>query len=169
MMNNYEPAYVVGTTYHKLNKDKNSGNAWGDWDPKKFTVEDSAFGFVVMKNGATIILQSSWALNTTEVREAVTTLCGTKAGADMTAEGSLLINGVRNGRQYVTTPDLKAGGVAFYEGGSVKPEDLEAHTFADAIRGKGKLCVLPEQAAAVTRILEGIYISARTGTVYNFD
>jgi predicted dehydrogenase len=55
MMDNYEPAYVVGTTYHKLNKDKKTGNAWGDWDPKKFTVEDSAFGFIVMKNGATVV------------------------------------------------------------------------------------------------------------------
>jgi predicted dehydrogenase len=169
MMDNYEPSYVVGTTYHKLNKDKNTGNAWGDWDPKKFTVEDSAFGFVVMKNGATILLQSSWALNTTEVREAVTTLCGTKAGADMTADGKLLLNGVKNGRQYVTTPDLNAGGVAFYSGGSTKPEDLEAQTFANAIRGKGKLYVLPEQAAVVTRILEGIYISAKTGKQYTFE
>ena len=171
MMDNYEPLYAVGTTYHKLNKDKNTGNAWGDWDPKKFTVEDSAFGFIVMKNGATIILQSSWALNTTEVRESVTTLCGTKGGADMPEAGSLIINGVKNGRQYTLTPNVKTGGVAFYDGVSVKPEDLEAQTFASAIRGKGKLYVLPEQAAAVTRILEGIYISAKTGKqhFYNQD
>ena len=51
----------------------------GDWDPEKFTVEDSAFGFVVMENGTTIILESSWALNTLDVGEAKTTLCGTKA------------------------------------------------------------------------------------------
>jgi predicted dehydrogenase len=169
MMNNYEPAYAVGTTYHKLNNDKNTGNAWGDWDPKKFTVEDSAFGFVVMKNGATIILQSSWALNITEVREAVTTLCGTKAGADMPGEGSLTINGVRNGRQYVLKPDFAAGGVAFYGGESLKDTDREARTFADAIRGKGKLYVLPEQAAVVTKILEGIYNSAKTGKPHYFD
>jgi predicted dehydrogenase len=169
MMNNYEPAYAVGTVYHKLNNDKNTGNAWGDWDPKKFTVEDSAFGFVVMKNGATIILQSSWALNTTEVREAVTTLCGTKAGADMPQSGTLTINGVRNGRQYVLTPDLKAGGVAFYDGAAVKDSDLEAQTFSRAIRGKGKLYVLPEQAAAVTKILEGIYQSAKSGKPHYFD
>jgi predicted dehydrogenase len=168
MMDNYEPAYAVGTTYHKLNKDKKTGNAWGDWDPKKFTVEDSAFGFIVMKNGATIILQSSWALNTTEVREAVTSLCGTKAGADMPEAGKLIINGVKNGRQYTLTPDLRAGGVAFYAGSSSKPEDIEAQTFAEAIRGKGKLYVLPEQAAAVTRILEGIYISAKTGKPHYF-
>ena len=168
MMNNYEPAYVVGTTYHKLNNDKNTGNAWGDWDPKKFTVEDSAFGFVVMKNGATIIIQSSWALNSLEVREAVTTLCGTKAGADMPEPGKLVFNGIRNGKQYSLHPSLGVGGVDFYAGDAEKPEDLEAQTFANAIRGKGKLYVLPEQAAVVTRILEGIYISAKTGKPYNF-
>jgi predicted dehydrogenase len=169
MMNNYEPAYAVGVTYHKLNNDKKTGNAWGDWDPKKFTVEDSAFGFVVMKNGATVILRSSWALNITEVREASTTLCGTKAGADMLADGTLLINGVRNGRQYTLQPDLNAGGVAFYDGASAKPEDIEAQCFAAAIKGKGKLYVLPEQAAVVTRILEGIYISAKSGKPYYFE
>jgi predicted dehydrogenase len=158
----------VGTTYHKLNKDKKAGNAWGDWDPKKFTLEDSAFGFIVMKNGATIILQSSWALNTTEVREAVTTLCGTKAGADMPQGGSLIINGVKNGRQYTLSPALEAGGVAFYDGSAEKPEDLEAQTFARAVRGQGKLYVQPEEAAGVTRILEGIYDSANTGKPHYF-
>jgi predicted dehydrogenase len=167
MMNNYEPAYAVGTTYHKLNKDKKAGNAWGDWDPKKFTVEDSAFGFIVMKNGATIILQSSWALNTTEVREAVTTLCGTKAGADMPKAGNLVINGVKNGRQYTLSP-AEGGAAAFYEGQTVKDTDLEAQTFARAIRGQGKLYVQPEEAAAVTQILEGIYDSARTGKPHYF-
>ncbi|GHV38425.1 oxidoreductase [Spirochaetia bacterium] len=169
MMNNYEPAYAVGTVYHKLNKDKKTGNAWGDWDPKKFTVEDSAFGFIVMKNGATIILQSSWALNITEVREAVTTLCGTKAGADMPQAGSLTINGVRNNRQYVLTPDLQAGGVAFYSGAALEDSDMEAQNFAKAIQGKGKLYVQGEEAAVVTRILEGIYDSAKTGKPHYFN
>jgi predicted dehydrogenase len=169
MMNNYEPAYAVGTVYHKLNKDKEAGNPWGDWDTKKFTVEDSAFGFIVMKNGATIILQSSWALNTTEVREAVTTLCGTKAGADMPQEGELVINGVKNNRQYVLSPALKAGSVAFFNGDIEKPSDLEAQCFAKAIRGSGKLYVQPEEAAVVTMILEGIYDSAKTGKPHYFN
>ncbi|MDR3249101.1 MAG: Gfo/Idh/MocA family oxidoreductase [Treponema sp.] len=169
MMNNYEPAYAVGTTYHKLNKDKKTGNAWGDWDPKKFTVEDSAFGFIVMKNGATIMLLSSWALNTTEVREAVTTLCGTKAGADMPSSGNLVINGVKNGRQYTLNPASGTGGVAFYEGKTEKDSDLEAQTFAKALRGQGKLYVQPEEAAVVTQILEGIYNSAKTGKPHYFE
>ena len=53
----------MGSTFHKLGQQENAANAWGSWDPKQFNVEDSAFGFIKMKNGATIILESSWALN----------------------------------------------------------------------------------------------------------
>jgi predicted dehydrogenase len=166
MMNNYEPEYAVGTVYHKLNKDRNTGNAWGDWNIKEFTAEDSAFGFVVMKNGATIIIESSWALNITGEREAVTTLCGTKGGADM--YGGLTLNGVRNGRPYTLVPALQSGGVAFYSGDNEKPEVIEARVFRDAILGKGKLFVLPDQALVVTKILEGIYKSAASGKPHYF-
>lgn len=169
MMDNYEPAYAVGTSYHKLNRDTDTGNAWGDWDPDKFTVEDSAFGFVVMKNGATISVEASWALNILDPEEAVTTLCGTKGGADMPAQGKVRLNGIKNGRQYVLTPDLAAGGVAFYEGASSKPDDIEARTFIGAVLGKNDIYVKPEQAATVTRILEGIYTSAKTGKPYYFE
>lgn len=161
MMDNYKPKYAVGTVYHKLNDQKNTGNAWGDWKCEEFTVEDSAFGFVVMENGATILLESSWALNSLEVREAATLLCGTEAGADMF--DGLRINGVKNGRQYVTTPDLNAGSVAFFEGASDKPEVLEQLTFINAVLGKNELIVKPEQALVVTQILEAIYESAKTG------
>jgi predicted dehydrogenase len=168
-MNNYEPHYAVGTVYHKLNKDKYTGNAWGDWDTKAFTAEDSAFGFIVMKNGATIILESSWALNISDEREAVTTLCGTKGGASMPLKGELVLNGVKNGKPYNLTPLLGPGGVAFYKGESETESEKEARIFRDAIRGKGKLNVLPEQALVVTRILEGIYKSAASGKPYYFD
>lgn len=67
MMDNYEVKSVKGSTFRKLAEQKDTGNPWGDWDPNEFTVEDSAFGFIEMKNGATIILESSWALNTLDV------------------------------------------------------------------------------------------------------
>ena len=78
MMDNYKPKMVVGTTFEKLKNQKDCGNAWGDWDPKKFTVEDAAFGFIVMENGATIMLESSWALNIRNPKEAITMICGTE-------------------------------------------------------------------------------------------
>ena len=35
-MNNYKPKMVVGTKYKKLGDQKNTANAWGDWDPEKY-------------------------------------------------------------------------------------------------------------------------------------
>jgi predicted dehydrogenase len=152
---------VTGAVYKKLGSRADCGNAWGSWDPKTFTVEDSAFGFITMEDGATIILESSWALNTLDTGEAITTLCGTKAGADM-KEG-LRINGDDFDRLYVKKPDLSAGGAAFYEGHSTKPEIIEQQVFFDAIRKGTPLTVLPEQALVVTQILEAIYSSANSG------
>ncbi len=170
-MNNYEPAYCVGKTFHKLNKQTETGNSWGDWDTERFTAEDSAFGFVVMKNGAVINLRSSWALNYAEPKEAITVLCGTKAGADMLeGAGTLRINGVKAGRQYIAKPDFSAGAVDFFDGSAGNtPADLEAATFLGAVLGKGELYVKAEQAAIVTAILEGIYESDKTGAPYYFD
>ncbi|MBQ3002616.1 MAG: Gfo/Idh/MocA family oxidoreductase [Clostridia bacterium] len=167
-MDNYKPKYCVGTVYHKLGEKFPTGNAWGDWKSGELTVEDSAFGFIVMENGATVVLESSWALNSLDVREAVTTLCGTDGGADM--EGGVRINGIRNGRQYVLKPDLSAGGVAFYDGaGAASPQDREARLWLNAVINDTDPFVLPEQALVVSRILEGIYISAKTGEPYYFN
>ena len=168
MMDNYEPAYCVGKTFHKLNKNTETGNAWGDWDVDRFTAEDSAFGFIVMKNGAVIYLKSSWALNMADPKEAITTICGDKAGADML--DGLRINGVKNGRQYIMKPNFSTGGVAFFDGaGGKEPADYEAANFSAAILDGQELNVKPEQAAVVTRILEGIYKSQQTGKPYYFD
>ena len=166
MMNNYEPAIVMGSTYKKMRDQKETANAFGDWKPEEFTTEDSAFGFIKMKNGATIILESSWALNVAESGEAKTTICGTKAGADM--NGGLRINGVEFNRQYVKTYDLKAGGVAFYDGESVSPGDMEARQWIDSVVNGTELVVKPEQAIVVTQILEAIYTSAKTGKPVEF-
>lgn len=167
LIDNYKPRYCVGTAYHKLNRQTDTANAWGDWDPEKFTVEDSAFGFIVMENGATVVLESSWALNTLEVREAKTQFSGTLAGAD-NWDGAR-INGVRMGKQYKLIPDLNAGGVAFYDGASCQPHELEQKQWIRAILDGTKPTVLPEQAYVVTQILEGIYESAKSGKPYYFN
>lgn len=169
MMDNYQPLYVAGTAFRKLYKDKETANLWGDWDSEKFTVEDSAFGFVVMKNGATIILESSWALNSVNVKEAVIELCGTKAGAEMIYGGELRLNGVKNNEMYSAIYNFKQGGVAFSTEITYNESEEEAKTFINAILGKGKLYTLPEEASVVTRILEGIYISSQQKKPYYFD
>lgn len=161
MLDNYKPKVVLGTSYHKLSQRENAANAWGPWDPAKFTVEDSAFGMVVMENGATIMLESSWALNTLEVDEAKCSLSGTEGGADM--KDGLRINGEKHSRLYTTNVDLNAGGVAFYDGNSEKDADLEMRMWIKAIDEDTDPVVTPEQAFVVSQILEAIYESSKTG------
>ncbi len=168
-MNNYKPKYCVGTTYHKLNNQTESANVFGQWKPEEFTVEDSAFGFIVMENGATIVLESSWAINMTETKEACTTICGTEAGAKMIDQGVLEINGVKHNTMYETRPNLDGKGVAFYDAGSYSAGDEEARQWVQAILNGTQPTVLPEQAYCVTQILEGIYESAKTGKPFYFE
>ncbi len=167
MMDNYKPKSVKGSVFKKLGDQTETGNAWGDWDPKEYTVEDSAFGFITMENGATIVLESSWALNTLDVKEAKCTLCGTLAGADM--NDGLTVNRVKYNKQTEEKPNLDAGGVAFYDGATMQPQDVEARQWIDAILNDTMPTVLPEQAIVVTRILEAIYESAKTGKEVIFN
>lgn len=167
MMDNYKPMSVMGSVYKKLGHRKDSANAWGPWDPEKFTVEDSAFGYITMQNGASIMLESSWALNSLQTGEAKTTLCGTEAGADM-LEG-LRINGEKYGKLYVTKPGLDMAGVDFYESDKDSPADREARAWIDSILEDKDVSVKPEQAYVVTQLLEAIYESAGTGKAIYFN
>ncbi|BCJ97562.1 Gfo/Idh/MocA family protein [Anaerocolumna chitinilytica] len=167
LMNNYEPKMVVGTKYKKVNNPE-CGNPWGGWKEGENTMEDSAFGFIVMKNGATIILESSWALNTIEpIPEGSTVLCGTDAGAQI--KGGVTINKGEFNRLVEIKPDLSSGGVAFYEGISDNPAEVEARRWIDAVKNDTEVVVKPEQACVVSEILEAIYTSAKTGQPVYFD
>lgn len=167
MMDNYKPKVVLGTSYRKLAEKENAANAWGPWDPKEYTVEDSAFGMITMENGATIMLESSWAINMLQTGEAKCTLCGTEGGADMW--NGLTINGEQHSRLYNNTIQLEAGGVDFYDGTADKAEDLEARLWIEAIEQNLDPVVTPEQACVVSEILEAIYESAKTGKAIYFD
>ena len=161
MMDNYEPESVMGSTFHKLGKQENAANAWGSWDPKQFKVEDSAFGFIKMKNGATIILESSWALNSLEVDEAKCSLSGTQGGADM-KEG-LRIHGEDLGTLYTSHVEIDNPGVDFFDSESIDEAEEEARAWVKCIIDDLEPVVKPEEALVVTQILEAIYQSANTG------
>lgn len=168
LMNNYEPKMVVGTKYKKVNQAE-CGNPWGGWDKDEHTLEDSAFGFIVMKNGATIVLESSWALNTSEpIAEGSTVLCGTDAGAQIKNDEVIINKGEFN-RLIEIKPDLSSGGVAFYEGVSSSPADIEARRWIDAVKNDTDPVVMPHEACVVSEILEAIYKSAETGQPVYFD
>ena len=173
-MNNYDVESVTGSVFFKLGHlaQATEGNAFGPWDPETYEVEDSAMGFIKMKNGATINLEAAWAINMRESREASTTLCGTKAGAEILSGMSypnqtLIYNRGRNGQLMDET--LAGGGaVAYFEGGSAKPGDIDCRQWLKAIMDDTEPLVKPEEAFTVTKILEAIYKSAECGHEIRF-
>ena len=162
MMGSVRPRYVVGSVYQKLGREGSRANIWGPWDGQKYQVEDSAFGFIMMQNGATLLLESSWALNTLDVKEAKVTLCGTQAGADM--DDGLRINGEKYGQLYTQRVEPA---ISLYKPQlspfAKSPGDVEAEVWIDHILHGNDLAVTPEQALAVAEIIEAIYASAESG------
>jgi len=160
LMDNFEPLYVVGKANYKLGQQDGLFNSLGSWNPEKFEVEDSAFAFIVMKNGATVTLESSWALNTLQTGEAKTTLCGTKAGADMV--DGLRINGDRDGALYTSYPDLTSKTLEYYDDSQNDPMPLEMNNWIDAILNDTEPCVTADQSLVVMKIITGIYKSSES-------
>ncbi|MFD2215648.1 Gfo/Idh/MocA family protein [Metabacillus endolithicus] len=175
MMNNYKPVSVSGSVFHKLGHlpEATEGNLFGTWDPETFEVEDSAFGYIKMENGATIFLESSWALNVLNAKEAATTLCGTKGGAEIISgmgfkDKELVYNNTHNG-MLVEQRKSPVGNIAYFEGGANSPEALEAKQWLEAVREDKEPLVKPEEAFIVTKILDAIYQSAETGKEIVFE
>ena len=170
MMDNYKPVSVTGQVFYKLGNlpQATEGNMFGPWDPETYEVEDSAFGMIKFENGAAIQLEAAWAINMQTSREASTTLCGTKAGAEVYSgmsfpNNKLIINRGHNGM--LTDEEIcGAGNVAYFEGGlGEEPGLAEARQWLNAIANDTEPLVKPEQAYKVTQILEAIYTSAATG------
>ena len=162
LMNNYEPEMVVGKTHKKLEHPE-AGNIWGDNGVSTTPLEEAACAFIRMKNGATIMLETSWALNTSEpIEEGSCTLCGSKEGLQI-KNNVLKINKIEFDRQTETKVDTSAGGVAFYSGASSNAIDVEAANWIRSIIEDTEPVVLPKQALVVSEILEAIYESSKTG------
>lgn len=172
MMDNYRPKSVTGSVFHKMSGHF-EGNKFGPWHPETFDVEDSAFGFIKMENGATIFLEASWVLNTTDANEASFTLCGTESGVEvkqgMGGEGSgVTFNTAKYDTLLVEKPS-SGGGVAYFSGKGVDdPGQLEAEQWLKAVINDGQPLVKPEQAFVVTQILEAVYQSHNTGKMITF-
>lgn len=168
LMNNYEPELVVGKTHKKLEHPE-AGNIWGDNGVSTTALEEAACAFIRMKNGATIMLETSWALNTSEpIEEGSCVLCGSKEGLQI-KNNVLKINKIEFDRQTETHVNTAAGGVAFYDGASSNPAEVEAANWIRSIIDDKEPVVLPYQALVVSEILEAIYRSSESGKPVYFE
>ncbi len=161
MMNNYDVDYVVGTSFEKLGTlldpehqgQINSRGEQDSWNNKTYDVEDSAIGHIKMKNGAVINLRASWAMNMLPESgcndKAHVMLAGTKGGLDTLPAVTMVGNKIAS---YI--PGFSQGPA---------PVSKEHEIWVKALRGEGELFVTADQAFVVTKILDAIYQSSKTG------
>lgn len=164
LINNYDIHSVTGSVYRKLADTAMYSNEWGIWDPKEFIVEDSAMGYIKFKNGATMVVEASWAINM--VDGGVTTICGTGGGLEMKGD-TVRFNGEKNGSLFIN--DLKPNNTARerFRGEALTPEQYEAKQWIYCVINDETPLTKPEQAYVVSQIIEAIYTSAETGqTIY---
>jgi len=150
-----EPTTVSGAIYNMIAKRTAIAKH------KKFTVEDLACGFIKFKNGAVLILETSWALNIKKSKDMVTMLCGTKGG---------LVQRNTEGYNFTTEIYTEENGYLFTKtlDQSTIPTPSPFYEFVNSIIEKRKPVATGEEGVKVMRILDGIYQSARTGKEVRF-
>lgn len=174
-MNNYDVESINGSVFYKLGGLANGpeGNLFGPWDPETFEVEDSAMGFIKMRNGAAVNLEAAWAINMLDSREASTTLCGTLGGAEIHSgmsypQNELIYNRARNGQLMQETISA-SGQIAYFQGGGAGEEGtIDCRQWLQAIQKGTMPLVKPEEALVVTRVLDNIYKADRENREIRF-
>ncbi len=135
-----QPEVVLGSTYQKFRHTVP--------DNINFDVDDSAFAIIRFANGATLMLECSWALF--RANGSAREIAGTTGGACL---DPLRIFTQRNGTQMDITPELPDNCMVGSE---------TAH-FARCIRNEEKPISSAEQGATLMRMLDAVYQSSQTG------
>ena len=151
-----DPVAVSGSTYCVIAREL------AKKAKKNYTVEDLACGLVKFANGATLLVEASWAVNNNQEEEMITSLYGTKGGlvqknVNATYEWTAEIFTEEGGNLYTKTLDKAVVSVpsAYRE-------------FISSILENRPPSATGEEGLKVMKVLEGLYRSAETGSEVRF-
>jgi predicted dehydrogenase len=157
LIGNPQPIEVCASISQHLGKAPNV-NPWGQWNYREFTVEDQAAAFIRFVNGASMLLECSWALNIPENYENVS-LSGTAAGLEVFP---LKVNKAHLDMLVSWKPD-------WMPGERDNPGDVQTADFVGAILEGRQPVSQAYQALQVTEIVDAIYRSAAAGAAVRLD
>ena len=143
LMGNPRPVSVMGSSYAKFGP-KMAKEHGGTYD-----VEDLAAGFIRLENGATVILEASWA-QFVERERIYVELCGTDGGANLEP---LKLFTTKNGAQVDITPQFRP----------VSGHDMETKHFVQCVLTGQEPLATGEHGLHIMKILDAIYESTETG------
>ena len=166
----FEPQYAAGTAYSDITRAGSEANFWGSWDTGKNTVEDCALGFVVMKNGMTLSVESSYAMNISEEKEASVDLYGTTGGLELRQQEGLTLIHELGGKMCISTNTLQETPRSLTPANRAMTASQREHEAITQMLLEGKTFDPgAAQAVAVTRIVEALYASAERKLPILFD
>lgn len=146
-----QPKTVMGVTHTKLGTQPPGPAPWGPWDHTRYDVEDVCNALITFENGASLMVETSFILNTEKMDDNAQYLYGTKAGLRLSPfavfreEHGTLVN--------ATTPWQPR----------VPSYHAVVANFVRAVRGEEPVLCTPEEAVTVQTVIEGIYRSAELG------
>ncbi len=147
-----KPTWVMAATYDPLLK------ARAEKENKPFDVEDLAVASIRFKNGATLLLETSWVLHQKEDQKMETSLYGTKGG--------MTLRNLNGGYTYEGEIYHETGGYQFdtrHQSLPAVPRLLGIDHYVDAILNDRPHIATGEEGLAVMELLDAIYESARLG------
>lgn len=147
----YPPiSYVCASAHDFLGKTSKAG-LMGAWNPEKFTVEDSLFGYIQFANGASLEIKTAFAINEKERDIRNVQLYGSRLGASVFP---LELHGEADGQlfdqqfPYMEMRDFHI--------------DMDQN-FVKACLGETKLLVTAAQGTYIQQLIEALYKSAESG------
>lgn len=148
-----KPVQILAKTYQEIGTRPGVG-VMGEWDWDNFQVEDLAMAMIKFDNGASLLLESSFAQDMEELERMGVRLSGRNGGATVFP---LKVFKEMYGGLYDITP-------------AWLPRVERAHTaqvqhFVEACFGEHDVMVKGDEAVRLQQILENIYISADTDDI----
>jgi len=155
ILDNFRPVSVSGATFARFGNRGLGDGSWGRSERRfeGFDVEDFATALIRMEGGLVIALDAAWALHQPATEARGIELFGDNAGLSV-FENHLYRRDAD--QSFVNAQGLPAGPVAL-------PHCNRAHHFVNVLLEREVAIVDSAQALCVQRILDGIYLSARTG------
>ncbi|WP_138479989.1 Gfo/Idh/MocA family protein [Dyadobacter bucti] len=143
------PNSIVANTYDFIGKAGGKG-LMGSWDPAKFEVEDACFAHLSFPNNASIMLSTSFALNTGLEKNVNLEVFGSKAGALLNP--FTLYSDIEGELADINFPKLEETNIQL----------KNTAAFIDACEGKTTNICSAEQGAILQEIVQRIYQSAES-------
>ncbi|MFD9624634.1 Gfo/Idh/MocA family protein [Peribacillus muralis] len=141
---------VTAKMFQKIGTKKSHGS-FGEWDPNKYEVEDSLFGFIELEGGCLLQIETSFALNIKETSIMNVEFLGDEAGATLFPAH---IYSDQKG-ELVTILDRK----------TADPDRLQKGmaAFVDKCLGKEVMVADGREGYLIMQLVEALYQSAEKG------